>query len=131
MSSTIIITINNLTTTSSNFDLSPDVGLDYAPRQLFSSISYQLSTILRKFYDTCIKTNDNGKNRQIDQNGLQQQHLPNCFRFRGVNSYQPLKGGYYWLPTGNKGAQGHLLLPNCQRACEEGRINCQRACEDA
>jgi hypothetical protein len=26
------------------FDLSRDVGLDYAPRQLFSSISYQLST---------------------------------------------------------------------------------------
>jgi hypothetical protein len=37
------------------FDLACDVGLDYAPRQLFLSISYQLSTTLRRVYDTCIK----------------------------------------------------------------------------
>jgi hypothetical protein len=28
-----------------------DTGLDYGPRQLFSSISYKLSTILRRVYD--------------------------------------------------------------------------------
>jgi hypothetical protein len=33
------------------FDLSRDAGLDYEPRQLFSTISYELSTILRRVYD--------------------------------------------------------------------------------
>ena len=33
------------------FDLARDVGLDYAPRQLFSSISFYLSTSLRRVYD--------------------------------------------------------------------------------
>ncbi len=52
------------------------------------------------------KTNDDGRNRQIDQKGLRRQPPPNRFRFRRVDSYQPMKGGYYWLLTGNKGAQG-------------------------
>jgi hypothetical protein len=114
------------------FDLACDVGLKYSPRQFSSRILYWLDTNLRRVYDKSIIPTKMAKTVKLTKmayNGYPPP--PNCFRFRGVNSYQPSKGGYYWLSNGEKGAQGHLLSPNCQRACEEVGINCQRACEEA
>jgi hypothetical protein len=106
------------------FDLSRDVGLDYAMRQLFSSISYQLGTILRRVYDTCIKPTTMAKTVKLTKMAFNNNPYPTVSGSEGTIHIN-------WLPTGNKAAQGHPLSPNCQRACEEGRINCQSACEDA